>query len=207
MSCPGATLTIPWGTAGDIPIPADYDLDGITDYGVWRPSTGAWYVRHGGTGATLVNGVAWGQFGDCPIAARLGESGPGPMELNVWRPSNGVWYFGRSFTGTGGGAAAFGTYGDIPFAPDMDGNGDGDQVVFRPSTGTWYGLAPDFAITWGQPGDLPAPRQFSALTVYRPTTGLTYNCLGPAGSSCTGGTSTEGPSGSPGVVPIQGRWK
>ena len=70
-NCPGGTLTVPWGTAGDIPVPADYDHDGTTDYGVWRPSNGRWYVRNGATGATLVNGVAWGQFGDCPIAARL----------------------------------------------------------------------------------------------------------------------------------------
>ena len=70
-NCPGGTLTVPWGTAGDIPVPADYDNDGTTDYGVWRPSNGSWYVRNGASGATLVNGVAWGQFGDCPIAARL----------------------------------------------------------------------------------------------------------------------------------------
>ena len=37
-----------------------------------------WYVRSGASGATLVNGVAWGQFGDCPIAARLAESRGGP---------------------------------------------------------------------------------------------------------------------------------
>ena len=165
-NCPGGTLTVPWGTAGDIPVPADYDHDGTTDYGVWRPSNGSWYVRNGATGATLVNGVAWGQFGDCPIAARLAADGPGTMQLNVWRPSNGVWYYGRSFAGTGGAAFAFGTYGDIPFAPDMDGDGDGDFVVFRPSTGTWYGVAPNFSITWGQPGDIPAPR--SVLTGVKP---------------------------------------
>ena len=214
--CPGGTLTIPWGAAGDIPVPADYNGDGTTDYGVWRPSNGSWYVRNGATGATIVDGAAWGQFGDCPIAARLaGVSGAGVLYLNVWRPSTGVWYYGRTWEGTGGSAFAFGTYGDIPFAPDMDGNGDGDFVVFRPSTGTWYGTAPDFSITWGQPGDIPAPRsvrtgtigQTSALTVYRPTTGLTHKCLTPSGSSCVGGTNTEGPSGSSGVVPIQGRWK
>ena len=40
----------------------------------------------------------------------------------------------------------------------MDGDGDGDFVVFRPSTGTWYGADPDFSIAWGQPGDIPVPR-------------------------------------------------
>ena len=34
--------------------------------------------QRGRRGATLVNGVAWGQFGDCPIAARLGANGRAP---------------------------------------------------------------------------------------------------------------------------------
>ena len=110
------------------------------------------------------------------------------MELNVWRPSNGVWYCGRSFTGTGGFAYAFGTYGDIPFAPDIDGNGDGDhRSCFRPSTGTWYGYDSEFLHYLGTAGGYPGPpfgpdrHQASALTVYRPTTGLTYNCFSPHG--------------------------
>ena len=212
-NCPGGTLTVPWGTAGDLPVPADYDDDGTTDYGVWRPGNGSWWVRNGASGATLVAGVAWGQFGDCPIASRLrGVNGPGPMQLNVWRPSSGVWYYGRSFEGTGGLTFEFGTYGDIPFGADMDGDDDGDFVVFRPSTGTWYGESPDFAIAWGQPGDIPVARsdlltQIEALIIYRPTTGLIYKCFVPVGSSCLFGTATEGPSGSPGVVPLQDRWK
>ena len=154
---------------------------------MWRPSTGSWYVRDGEIDATLVNGVPWGQFGDCPIAGRLLSDSPGSLQLNVWRPSNGVWYFGRSFTGTGGLTLAFGTYGDLPFGPDMDGDADGDFGVFRPSTGTWYGQDPTFSVAWGQPGDIPVPRsartgvQPSVLSVYRAANSLTYNCFSPLG--------------------------
>ena len=214
VQLPGRHVSFLWGTAGDIPIVADYNKNSFADLGIWRPSNGSWYVHDWALGATLVNGVAWGQFGDCPIAARLDGHGPGVMQLNVWRPSNGVWYYGRSFAGTGGLTFPLGTYGDIPFGPDIDGDGDGDLVMFRPSTGTWYGESPDFSIAWGQPGDIPAPRsvltggpvQSSALSVYRPSNGMTYDCFTPTGSGCTT-TSTDGPSGSPGVVPIQGRWK
>jgi hypothetical protein len=33
-----------WGTNNDQPVPGDYDGDGKTDYAIWRPSEGRWYV-------------------------------------------------------------------------------------------------------------------------------------------------------------------
>jgi hypothetical protein len=204
----GGTVTFPFGTAGDLPVPADFNNDGRTDYGVWRPSTGQWFVVSGDRSTTLVNGVAWGVYGDCPIASRLVGGGAGELQLNVWRPSNGTWYLGRSLAGAGGQTVVYGAYGDIPFGLDLDSDGDGDLLVWRPSTGTWYSPEPAFAVAWGQAGDIPAPRsgstaQTPALSVYRPTTGMSYSCYSPAGAGCAS-TSSNGPAGSPGVLPLPG---
>ena len=206
-NCATGTIIVQFGAAGDTPVPGDFNNDGYTDFGIWRPSNGAWYVRSGQNGSTLVAGQPWGQYGDCPLPGRLFGVGPGAFELNVWRPSNGVWYIGRTLAGTGGVATQFGAYGDLPYAIDLDGFGDSDLVVFRPATGVWYTLGA--SIPFGQAGDIPMPRsktdtQNAAFSVYRPLTGITYSCE-PAGGGCSGGTTVEGPAGSPGVVPLAGR--
>ena len=200
-NCPGGTIIFNWGTAGDIPVPGDYNNDGFTDYGIWRPSTGTWYIRSGnGFGSlTPAGGVTWGAFGDCPVPGRLAGGGPGIFDLAVWRPSNGVLYYGRSFsTGTGGVSMVFGTYGDIPFSIDVDGNGDGNFVVWRPSTGVWYqtlGPITFSGVAWGTKGDIPSVRSKTSaqnleLEVFRPSTRQVYRCFSPVGAAC-GSTETD----------------
>ena len=209
-NCGGGTKTVSWGTAGDLPVPADYDNDGFTDYGVWRPTTGAWYVLSGADAATvLVNGTPWGQYGDCPLPARVSAL-TGPKHLNVWRPSNGTLYFGRTLAGAGGFAFAFGAYGDIPFLADASAIGAVAPVVWRPSTGTWFGASPSFSVAWGQPGDIPLVRtglpsgQGFAVAVYRPSTGLLFQCNASSGTSCTSSTTLGPAPGILGNVLLQG---
>jgi len=214
-NCAGGSFVLPFGSAGDLPVPADYNHDGYTDYGVWRPYTGTWYVKSGADRSTnLVNGVAWGTYGDCPVPGRISGSGAGVLELNVWRPSNGTWYYGRNLSGTGGSSLAFGSYGDIPFSVDLDKDGDGDILVYRPSTGVWYGQLPAFAITWGQPGDIPLVgygaiglASNASLTVYRPSTRMVWRCDAPTTSNTCTSTSSWGPYGSIGDVPLGGQPK
>ena len=106
---------------------------------------------------------------------------------------------------TGGlGPLAWGTYGDLPFSVDLDSDGDGDFVVYRPSAGIWYGHGPAFTIPWGLPGDIPIPRSTEpALAVYRPQNQVVYWCRNPSAAGC-GDTTTSGPTGSVGAVPIPG---
>ena len=56
-----------WGQAGDIPVPGDYDGDRRTDFAVWRPATGEWFVIDSSTGQPRPAAQQWGQAGDIPV--------------------------------------------------------------------------------------------------------------------------------------------
>jgi hypothetical protein len=50
--------------AGDVPVVGDYDGDNRDDIGVFRPSTGVWYVIRSSNGSFLI--VQYGLDGDLP---------------------------------------------------------------------------------------------------------------------------------------------
>jgi len=57
---------VQWGAQGDIPIARDFDHDGKTDYAIWRPSTGYWFVTLSSRPYNPV-AVQWGLPGDVPL--------------------------------------------------------------------------------------------------------------------------------------------
>ena len=145
-------MIVQYGVAEDKPTQADYDGDGVTDFAVFRPSEGVWYLRRSTYGETSQQ---FGLASDRPVPADYDRDGR--ADIAVWRSSNGFWYAinsqseSTSFT-------QFGTAGDIPTPADFDSDGDADQAVFRPSTGTWYVRknSVDVAIVqFGLNGDIP----------------------------------------------------
>ena len=48
-------------------MPGDYDGDGRADLGVYRPSTGYWFILKPSTAFTIRDTYYWGTTGDVPV--------------------------------------------------------------------------------------------------------------------------------------------
>jgi hypothetical protein len=134
--------------------PFDFDGDGKTDIGIFRPSGGEWWVNRSGDGQTLA--LVFGSSTDVIVPADY--TGDGKADIAVFRPSSGEWYVLRSddFSYF---ALPFGTNGDVPVPADYDADGKADFAVFRPSSSTWFitqsSGAPTRIVPFGSTGDQP----------------------------------------------------
>jgi sugar lactone lactonase YvrE len=174
-----------FGLPGDYPLAGDFDDDGVSDYIVWRPSTGMWFILK--SYDYTVVAIQWGLPGDLPL---IGDyDGDGNADLAVWRPTTGTWYIlqskknyssapGDSFT------VQWGLPGDHPMRGDFDGDGALDLAVWRPVEGNWYlclssiGFDRTQALIeqFGLPDDMPIQADFdgdriSDFVVWRPQLG------------------------------------
>jgi hypothetical protein len=155
--------------------PYDFDGDGRTDVGVFRPADGSWwYVRSVdsqfrvfsfGTGADVVTP---GDF-----------TGDGRADIAVFRPSNGTWYIQRSEDNSFF-SFPFGLAGDIPVPADYDRDGKTDAAVFRPGSGTWFilnsGGSGTSIVNFGTSGDKPVAADYDSdgradIAIFRPADG------------------------------------
>lgn len=182
---------------------ADFDGDFRTDVGVFRPSTGVWYIQNSRNNAVDI--VNFGLAGDIPATKDF--DGDFIADIAVFRPINGTWYFLRSSDDTFG-AVHFGSNGDIPVPGDYCGDMKSDFTVFRPSTGVWYTYrSSDGQIAirqFGLNGDIPTPGDYDGdgrydIAVWRPSNGNWYR-LNSSNESFT----TIIKFGSDGDIPTQG---
>jgi len=137
-------------------VPCDFDNDRKADIGVYRASTGNWYIYPSGGGAPY--GLQWG--GDASDKPAPGDyDGDGKADLAYYRGNTGEWYIVPS----GGGAPytqTWGMAGDKPVPSDYDGDGKSGLAVYRPSDGGWYispsGGETPYGVGWGgDPSDIP----------------------------------------------------
>ena len=173
---------LPWGLAGDIPVPESYGSEVSSAFAIYRPANGTWYVYFTEQDTRTYK---FGLQGDIPVPGRY--SADPAADLAVYRPSNGVWYILRRINGNPGNdsfhAVQFGQPGDKPVQGDYDGDGVLDPAIFRPSTGTWWILrssdGQQHAFQWGVASDIPVTGDFDQdgifdLAVFRPSEGNWY---------------------------------
>lgn len=148
------------GQAGDVPVAADFDGDGIVERGIFR--NGFWAVDSNGNGVWEASDqYVWlGQAGDVPVAADF--NGDGAAEMGVYR--NGFWAVDLNRNGVWDGSDRYlflGQAGDVPVTGDFTGDGTAEMGVFRNGfwaidvnrNGAWD--AGDRYVWLGAPADVP----------------------------------------------------
>jgi len=95
----GRDVEYSFGESGDLPIAGDFDGDGIDTIGLFRPSTGTFYLKNSHAEGPPDIEFAFGEPGDLPIA---GDWGPqdGIDSVAVYRPGAGMFFL-RYINATG----------------------------------------------------------------------------------------------------------
>jgi hypothetical protein len=126
--------------AGDIPVTGDWSGSGTTKIGIYRPSTGQWFLDYNGDGILDAGDKTYnfgGIAGDIPVVGDW--SGSGFAKIGIFRAGF-FWildYNGDGVYDNGDQAFAYGgVAGDVPVSGDWSGDGKAKVGVVRPfSTG------------------------------------------------------------------------
>ncbi|MGI9666559.1 MAG: hypothetical protein ACR2N2_05590 [Acidimicrobiia bacterium] len=188
---------------------------GSDGFGVVDSTTGVWYLRDSGTGATT--SFYFGDPGDSPFVGDWdcdGVDTPG-----LFRRSDGFVYLRNSNTqGTADLEFFFGNPGDYPLVGDFNGDGCDTVSIYRPAEARVYvinalgedgkGLgAADFSYLFGNPGDVPFTGDFNGdgvhmVGLHRISTGLVYY----RNTHTQGSADDQFVFGNPGDLIVAGAW-
>jgi List-Bact-rpt repeat protein len=224
----------PFGSAGDLPVTGDWTGSGISNIGVFRPSTGDWFLDLNGDGKwdgcnidLCLHSVS--SQNAVPITGDWSGSGVDRIGELTFSGRTPNWYLDKNGDGIVDCNSDMcfkfiANNGDLPVAGDWNATGKSKIGIFRPSTGAWYlDLNGDgqwkncnFEIcvkSFGVLGDQPVAGDWTGngtakIGIYRPVTGewfLDVNGNGKWDGSGTDGYSQFLPK-QDGDLPVVGVW-
>lgn len=183
-----------------VPVPADYDGDGLADIAIWEPDSGIWRILYSINGFKPEGGAAiqWGNTGDIPVQADY--DGDGKADLAVFRPDETRWLIRESITGSEK-TLVFGHRNDNFLIPsDYTGDGKADIAIFR--KGVWHLVDSDTGISeemiFGFADSIPAPGDYDGdgitdFAVFTNSAWHIYQSSGPRFVSLRFGTNEDVP--------------
>lgn len=190
---PGDAHGGPFGISTDVAVVGDWNEDGTTEIGVFRPSNGWFILDQNGNGRwdgmTIDRLHIFGVSGDIPLAGDW--NGDGTINIGVYRPSTNSFLLDYNGNGRWDGAPGdrlyiFGIAGDLPVVGDWNGDGATEVGVSRPANGwflldlnangQWDGPPSDRRSYFGSSGDIPVAGDWNYdgttdIGVYRPSMG------------------------------------
>ncbi len=117
-----------------VPVPGDFDGDGLNDIAHYIIATGTWDIQFRAMGGEH-RLIQFGWSAAQPVPADF--DGDGATDLAVFHPATGMWYWKESRTGRVW-RQQWGWSQVIPVPADYDGDGTADVAVYHPATGNWY---------------------------------------------------------------------
>lgn len=114
-----------------IPVPGDYDGDGVSDMALFDAESGNWIFRHSSQPEILLSKTFGIGLEDIPVVADY--DGDGITDVAIWNRGSFTWRINESSTGIVN-SHQFGFYkSDIPIVADYDGDGLADLALYSRS--------------------------------------------------------------------------
>jgi hypothetical protein len=135
----GKTVQRAFGRTGDLPVTGDWNGDGYTDQGVFRPSEQTWYLNLDEDSEPEYRIRLTGmRADDLPVSGDW--DGNGSSTPGFYRPADGSWHLRNSLTSGGEDwpAFLFGGPGRAPLIGDWDGDGRDSPGVYDSRSGNVY---------------------------------------------------------------------
>ncbi|MFF0416254.1 VCBS repeat-containing protein [Kitasatospora sp. NPDC004745] len=200
----GSTLgSAKFGNPNWTPLVGDWNKDGVASIGAYDPETSTFYLSN--DNSTTAGSAKFGNPGWTPLVGDW--DGDGVTSIGAYDPATATFYLSND-NGSAAVTAKFGNPNWIPLVGDWNNDGRDSIGAYDPSTQTFYESNDNSTVAgsvkFGNPGWTPVVGDWNndgvtSIGAFDPATATFY-------LSNDNSSATSFVYGSPGDVPIAGRW-